>query len=167
MKEPFKNIGKYIGYWVGGAVAALALQGCAMNTVNLRLDEKIASEPPVAHKKDLKAETAKFIDTATGLTEQQRTKLRSVREWINASIDDLDLQSIRLRSVLVKDVISENYDSNEVDLIKTRLKDISDRKLSVMFEAVRKVDAAMGHPDPNRRTEEDFVVYPAILVYPW
>lgn len=156
-----------VGYWLGGVIAAVALQACATNTVNLRLDEKLAAEAPIEHKKDLRAESAKVIDTTPSLTEEQRTKLRSVRDWINANIDNLDQQSLKLRAVLVQDVISTDYDSTEVALIKSRLKEVEDKKLSLIFEAARKVDAAMGHPDPDRRMSEDFVVYPAMLVYPW
>src|SRR5579862_3939202 len=125
------------------STAALAA-GCAHGDLDHRIDEKLAKEPE-ANRAALQKETAQVIKTAPGLTDEQRAKLEALRKSMRAEADQLRAQSLKLRAVLIADVISPNFDEDEVELIKRRMKALEDQRLSAIFGAVDQANTILGH----------------------
>lgn len=146
--------------WLGLAMAStlalpLTLQGCAQTAVQKRVDTEVAQENTVNTRSELRAEADQTIKTAPGLTDEQRTRLLALRTATSAQSDELRLQSLKLRSVLIKDLITTNYDQDEVALIKKRMRDVEDQRLSLVFKAVEDANVILGHDYANRENIMD------------
>jgi len=124
-------------------VLGLALQGCATAT-NRNLDSKLNQEASVQNRKEFQSEANRTIETAKGLTLEQRQSLESLKATMWTKREALGEQSLKLRAILVKDLISSNYDMDEVNLIKARLSDLEDQRLTLIFDAVSKANEIMG-----------------------
>lgn len=138
--------------WVFLAMtSAVTLQGCAHSAENKRVDNEVAQENSVKSRADLSTEAGQLIQNSPGLTAEQRSKLSALRDSTRAKIDEIASESLRLRSVLIKDLISTNYNANEVELIENRMKKAEDKRLSVTFNAVEQANTILGHDvTPNR-----------------
>ncbi|MGZ6359223.1 MAG: hypothetical protein ACXWP1_08725, partial [Bdellovibrionota bacterium] len=58
--------------------------------------------------------------------------------------DDISSQSLKLRSVLVEEILSPNYSLDEVGMIKGRLKKLEDKRLSLMFDGIDQANTILG-----------------------
>lgn len=144
--------------WIVVVAGLLLMQGCASNEVEQRLDEKLAQETQIKHRDDLRAESKNLIDSAQGLTAGQKTELTQLRKATTAEMDKITNDSLRLRSILIKDIMSPNYNAKEVDLIKRRLQDVEDKRVDLMMDAADKANKIMGHEaEQNEKLIRDFV----------
>jgi len=124
-------------------VLSLQTVGCATAKLNRQLDEKLAQETSINGRKGIQAEAGQLIKEAPSLTPEQKKDLEILGKSLSSQLDEITKESLKLRSVLVKDVIS-NYDSREIDLIRDRLQQIEDRRLRLIFSVVRKTNAILG-----------------------
>ena len=131
---------------------AIALQGCAHSALETRVDNEVAQESRIKTSSDLRAESAHLIQSAPNLTLDQRSKLTNLRAATEIQIDLARAQSLKLRSVLMKDLISTHYDADEVALIKQKMRDLENKRLSVTFNAVEEANTIMGHGLIENRT---------------
>lgn len=136
---------------------ALALQGCA-TSVKHNLDQKLGQEQAVTTRTELRAEAGKTIEQAPGLTPEQRQALESLKSTAGAQMDQYSQQALKLRAILVKDLLSTKYDMDEVNLIKARLSDLEDRRLNVIFDAITKANTILGRQAAlNQPIFRDFI----------
>jgi hypothetical protein len=126
-------------------VLALIAQGCASSALNRKIDNEMAQETSIKTHADLRNETGQLIQTAPGLTAEQRSKLATLRDSTRAQLDTMWMQSLKLRSLLLKDLVSANYDVDEVELIKRRIRDLESKRLTVTFDAVEQANQILGH----------------------
>lgn len=122
--------------------ACVLVTGCS--TTGQKLDEKLAAEPAKTSRAEIRAETDFLIENDASLSDDQKKRLSILRSNISAKLDELSDQSLKLRSVLVEEILSPNYSMNEVSLIKKRLKKIEDRRLTVMFDGVDQANSILG-----------------------
>jgi PBP1b-binding outer membrane lipoprotein LpoB len=137
-------------------LAALALQGCAHSAAERHVDQEVAQETAVKSRSDIGAEAGALIQTAPGLSDDQRARLSAVRASTHAQLDELGAQSLKLRALLVKDLISTDYNEDEVELIKKRIKKLENKRLSVIFGAVEQTNSILGREAAaNRRMMDE------------
>jgi sensor histidine kinase regulating citrate/malate metabolism len=125
-------------------VAAVSISGCAHREVSARLDEKLKNETPVKSSAELSAEATQVFNSIEGLTAHQKQGLVEVHNDVKKNMVFYREQSLKLRSLLIKDLASPDYDSAEVDLIKKRLKTVEHDRLSSLFDGVDRVNAILG-----------------------
>jgi hypothetical protein len=124
-------------------LAGIATSGCASST-NKALDAKIEQEAPVANRQGLKDEATRLIENDKDLSYDQKKQLSILRTQLSAQLDDISGQSLKLRSVLVEEVLSPNYSLGEVSLIKRRMKNLEDKRLTLIFDGVDKANSILG-----------------------
>ncbi len=124
------------------------LQGCATNRAATQLDRKLSDETTVHDPEDLRIESKQVIEASQQLTPEQRTQLLAIRNDLSTKSRESREQSFKLRSLLIKDLVSQKYDDAEVDLIKKRINELEQNRLSNLFEAVAKAQVIMGR-EPN------------------
>ncbi len=124
--------------------SGLAFQGCAHSSLDQKIDAKVAQEEDVKTQADLAKKATDEIKTAAGLTESQRTKLLALQESTQEQLKQLRSQSLKLRSVLVKDLFSQDENGYEIELIKRRIQDIERKRLSVAFNALDQANSILG-----------------------
>ncbi|CAK9252868.1 unnamed protein product [Sphagnum jensenii] len=118
----------------------------ANESISGQVDSQVAQEGAVQSQSDLHKETKRVIQNAPGLTDQQRSQLAVLRRTTHTQVDQNNQESLKLRAALLKDLVASNYKQDEVDLIKSRMKDLSDKRLSLMFNAVDQANKILGHP---------------------
>lgn len=126
-------------------------QGCASAALNTKIDRELAQESAVKSRTDLRKEAGQLIQTTPGLTADQRSKLSSLRDTTRAQLDAMAGQSLKLRSVLLKTLVAANYNDDEVELIKQRIKDLEEKRLTVTFNAVEQANQILGHETEANR----------------
>jgi len=122
----------------------LVLQGCAHSPIDDQLDKKLANEPAAETRAQLSVEAGQQIAADKELTPEQKSKLAAIGKQTRAKTDALREESVKLKMVLVKDLLASNYDSTEVDLIKKRIRDNEQAKLSEYFKAIRETNILLG-----------------------
>src|SRR5665213_2303909 len=91
--------------------AVVVLAGCV--TTNKDLDKKVASEPQVQNRAALSVEATSLIQNSKNLNSDQKTNLIALRDSTRQQLDDLQKESMKLRSVLIHEVLSSNYNPKE------------------------------------------------------
>lgn len=117
--------------------------GCA-HKAETKLENKISQEAPITDS-SLSADAKKLIDSAPGLTDGQRSRLTTLREETQKSVSGLEERSLKLRSILYKDLAAAKFDRKEVDMIKNRIKGVEKKKVSILLEAVEKANSILGN----------------------
>ena len=125
--------------------SVLALQGCAHSALEKQVDDKVAQENTVKNHAELQTQANQMIDSSTSLTAEQKSKLSALRTSTRSQTDQMWEQSLKLRSLLVKDLISSSYNEDEAELIKERIKTLEDQRLTVLFGAVDQANKILGH----------------------
>lgn len=123
---------------------AILLQGCAQDTIERRIDRKLSEETNVKSRSDLSDEASNLIKNMPGLSIDQRARLSDLRTDTNALIAELTNQSLKLRGLLIRDVVSDNYDAEEVLAVKARLRALEEKRLTVMFETIDQANEILG-----------------------
>ncbi len=121
---------------------ALFLGGCATGA-DKKLDQKLLQEPVIPNAAALGQEVPAKINADSKLTPEQKRKLTALREETSDSLKRLRSQSLQLRGLLIQDFADGN--DAEVDLIHSRLNDLSARQVSLLFDSLNKGNEILGH----------------------
>ena len=117
--------------------------GCS-SLNNKNLDQKISHETHVTTREELRTETKDSIENSVNLTADQKKQLTELRLSITNQTNEMNKKSLELRSVLLKDILSTNYNHKEVGLIKNRMKKLEEKRLTMIFDALDKANVIMG-----------------------
>ena len=123
--------------------------GCASTSADRRIDSKLEAEPAVSDSNALGGEFKTMIDHSQKLTLIQKNKLLALQNDTRDQLSQLKNQSLKLRSILIKDVMQAGYNPNEIELVKERLKKTEDRRLTVIFNAVDHAETIIGNELPE------------------
>lgn len=136
-------------------IAGLGVVGCAHPGTEARLDTKVNQETTIRNEKDLRLTSDKALDESR-LNENQKIRIRELRTEMGRKIAGLREESIRLRSLLVKDVLGEKYNKREVASLQRRIRANQDSQLSILFEGVEQANAILGRQS-NADARERFL----------
>jgi hypothetical protein len=125
-------------------MSSMALQGCAHRELSSKIDREVSQESAIKSHSDLRSETSQLIDSSPNLTAEQRLQLSALAKSVRTRSDLLWSESLKLRSVLIKDLLAADYDEDEVELIKRRIKSVESQRLSVTFDAIEKAKLILG-----------------------
>ncbi len=139
----------------------LGMAGCSHGELEKRLDAKLVQEAHIKTRSDFNAETRERIEGMSGLTTEQRTQLLALRATSQNEMELLNQQSLRLRMVLVQDLIQPDYDDEEVQLIKRKIQKAEERKVSIIFTVADQVNRILGRVTTphHKRAFDDIIGY--------
>ena len=125
-------------------------------TPDQKLDEKLKLEKNINTIFDFRVESRRKIEGVKGLTDKMRAELIELTTDTYFKIRELDTQSLRLRSVLISDLVND-YDRTEIALIRKRLQNLAERRVAVIIESVESAHKILG-PTANEHKEilDDF-----------
>ncbi len=138
------------------SACGLILVACSHKSIDKELDRKVAQETQINTQADLNAESERLIESAPGLTPTQRTQLIALRESTRAATQEQTKESLRLRSVLVKDLLSSNFNRQEVAVLKNKIKKTDQAKLSILMDSIRKTNLILGRHAKDDYSERDY-----------
>jgi hypothetical protein len=136
-----------------------SFQGCAHSALENKIDAEIAAEGDLKSRADLRTEAERVVNSTSGLTADQRSRLLSLRTSTRQRLGDLNSDSLKLSSVLIKELLTADYSDDEVVLIKKRMKNLENERLGVIFEAVKVANSILGRDSvKSRYFMEDLMV---------
>jgi trehalose-6-phosphatase len=140
------------------ATALFALHGCSTGALNKQVDIDLTRENAVKTRNDLRAESRQVIESAPGLTDDQRSRLAILWTATRAQDDEMRSKSLKLRAMLIKEIVAESYDSDKIELIEHRVKALEDKRVSLAFESVEQAKKIMGREAVvNRAVMDEFL----------
>lgn len=126
-------------------VATVFCAACAHTSMDEQLDKKVANESNIQTREDLRKEAEQDILAKKNLTEKQKKDLEELRKDINQNDNSVWQQTLKLRAVLIKEMLADNYSENQVLLIQKRLKKLEDQRLNAQFKAIERAKKILGH----------------------
>jgi hypothetical protein len=126
------------------------LAACSSAEENRRLDEKLG-QTPLETPQELDRRARDITQNTPGLTDAQRTRLDDLRQSTHDKLAALSSESLRLRSLLVKDTLREKPDRKEIAQLKARLKKVSKERLDTVFGAADQANEILGRDKLVRR----------------
>lgn len=128
------------------ALSAL-LQSCGTTKAQRSVEEKLAAEPPISDQATLADKEQQTIESATNLTEDQKAQLNALRQSAREKSAQIEEQSLKLRDILVKDLVAANYDSkksNEVRTIKSKIVKLNRERTNLTLDSIEKAQKILG-----------------------
>lgn len=136
--EIYKHAGK-------GLLAFVFALGCSHKTEK-EIQRKVSEESHVQTIEDFTEASDKVINEAQGISDAQRAKLVVLRRETLEKIDQQDQEEIRLRLVLLKEILDFDENRFETNLVRQKLRKVHAKKYSLLMDAVRETYAIIGKP---------------------
>jgi hypothetical protein len=122
------------------------------------VDSKLAQTPPVSGPAELRKTTADTIASTPGITEDQRAKLVVIQKTTEGKLDKLRQESLKMRELLIQEVVrTDGYNDNEVNRIKSRLKDVEGKRLTTLFKALDQANDVLGHQTQRKQVMDSMM----------
>lgn len=135
-----------------GALAVMVLLlfgGCSHAQMDRDIDQKVQGEGEIHGAGALDEKTKQWIETAEGLSGEERRKLLELEATTNSRLHEMREESLKLRALLVRDLLQANDLSDECSRIEVRIKKLENERLQTMFSAVRQVNQILGRTHPQ------------------
>jgi hypothetical protein len=130
----------------------LLLVGCAQKEVESNLTKKMSVEQPVTGTAELQSDAGSLIDSSN-LRAQQKNQLRALQTETVKKLQALRDESLKLRSILIKDVFSAKYNKSEVRLIQKKIDKLEHKRLALTFETIDKANGILGRETDAEESE--------------
>jgi hypothetical protein len=126
------------------------ITSCAFNrTSEKNLDQKIETQTSAKNSSGLVGLSSQMIDNIPNITATQKQKLSDLQKQTKKQMDEYTKESLSLREVLIKDVLSQDYNGKEVSLIKERLRKLEIARLNKIFAAADRANEILGRSTPQ------------------
>lgn len=146
-------------FWI---VLSVMLVSCASKQENQKnIEAKVANEN-VTSGAELNTSLHKIISESNTLSEKQKKDLTKIVEDTRTQNQQLQEESLKLRLVLIKELISTKVNPAEVKLIKKDIKKAEAKRLKNMFAAIDQISRIVAK-DPGR---DDFVDHMMVIDRP-
>lgn len=123
--------------------------GCASNkAARQEVQEKVSQEKTTGGR-DFFHNVLEIINTSETLNADQKQKLRILVTDIGQKNKALFEESFKLRSVLLKELVSGKVHQKEVRILKKKIKKTEGERISNIFSGIDKISAIVSN-DPGR-----------------
>src|SRR4051812_48398290 len=113
-------------------LAATLLPSCASTDLNRRLDDRLAEEGSIKTRKDLDSKASALLQQTPGLTASQRDRLAGLKSSVQEKLQANSKESLKLRALLVEDVLSPGDHSAEIAELKSRLRKLARERVNTI-----------------------------------
>ena len=122
---------------------------CAHHQTQQTIDQKLQTVPATITPQALYDKAGDLIKNSPDLTAEQRNQLTDLHNKTHDELFKLQEQSLKLRDLLITDMVQPNYSVDEITQIKKRLKKVEQNRLNVVFNAVDKASVILGRSHGN------------------
>ena len=130
---------------------SIGLSGCVQSEIKT-LDKKVKAESEITDSKQLQSEATKIIDQSS-LTPEKKDQLKSLQSRTGQKLDSLLEDSLKLRELLVKDVVAKQYNRAEVHLIQKKMKAVEDQRMAVILGTIDEANRIIGRETDREQAE--------------
>ena len=138
-------------------LAPLLLISCASKSDRMEVQEKVAQET-VQDGRSLGRNIDEVISTSKTLDQAQKDELRKVMNEVKGKNLSLMQESFKLRAVLIKEMLAQNFNQNQVRLIKKKIKKNESERLRNSLKAIDKISIIV-RKDPEGHLILDHMFY--------
>jgi len=132
------------------ALAALLFTGCAHDpSVDRKVENELAAEPPVSTGRQLAAESRDLINTSSELTPEQKERLLTLHTRMAGEARETREEEGRLKMVLFRTVLDPSSREAEITNLKTRILALDQKKTERMLSALSEVREILGRRPIN------------------
>lgn len=131
-------------------LALFALVSCSSKSQQRELEAK-AAESKVQDGKALGNKIHDLIHSSKTLTEVQKTELEAIMTANKQKADELTGKSFQYRGVLVKSLLSGNYNQKEVNILKKDIAKIEKAKLKNTFDTIDKITSIVAKHEEKQK----------------
>lgn len=135
------------------ALSLASIFGCSSQSENV-LDQKIAALQVSGTQLD--DEFSKDLAASTTLSDEQKSKMKSLRKNTLKQITEFNDAILKLKIVLIRDLLSSNFEQEEIDLIKSKVQNIEEKKMAVFLGAIKAANELMGKTETNEKIYRGF-----------
>lgn len=135
----------------------LSLASCASKNEERALQVK-AQESKVNDAPALKQTIHDLIHSSKTLTEAQKIELETIMTENKAKADELTEKSFQFRSVLIKSLLSGNYNQKEVNILKKDIEKIEKLRLKNTFDTVAKITNIVAKHEQKEKFAEHLIM---------
>lgn len=141
------------------ALMALTLiaSSCASNTVEKKIDQEI-KDVPASETKSI-AKTVKEQIAASGLTEEQKTKLMALEEKAHADHVAVTEEIEKTKIVFIQTLLAPKMSQREYSVLKKKLTELDKKRLDNGFKVAAEVRKII-NPAANTHERE---IYKAVI----
>lgn len=97
------------------------------------------SQENISSGQELNTTLHEVINHSKTLTDEQKEKLRKIVDDVRAQNQALQEETLRLRLVLIRELISENVSQKEVKVIKKNIVKAEDMRMKNTFRAINEI----------------------------
>ena len=146
---------------IGILTTGLILLGGCTHKIEKEIEKKVSQEANINTQSDLNAESEKVLESAKGITEEQRAKLIALREKTRSLTQEQSKESLRLKAVLMKELLASDYNRQEVNMIKNKIQKVENKKISILVDAIKETNSILGRRTRanDDRFENDFIIH--------
>jgi hypothetical protein len=135
------------------------LTACATSR---KLDQKLAQQPPLSSQKNL-ADKYKDLVESSNLQSQQKAALLALRDENRKQGEAMRQEALKLRSLLIQDVLASKYNAKEVNLLKRRISKLEKKRTALLFDTIDRANEIMGRSDFSRNQLMEGLIRPDLL----
>ncbi|MCM2351012.1 MAG: hypothetical protein NDI69_13405 [Bacteriovoracaceae bacterium] len=133
---------------------SLAVSCASKKAAHHNVEEKVSQET-VIDGQALGAKIREMINSSQTLDADKKAKLNALITDVGGKNKKLTEESFKLRSVLVKELISGNVNRKEVKILKKKIKDVEAEKLKNSLATIDKFSAIVsGDPEKEKMMQE-------------
>jgi hypothetical protein len=138
-------------------LALLALVSCASKSQQRDIEAK-AAESKVQDGPALKTKIHDLIHSSKTLTDAQKNELETILSANKQKADELTEKSFQYRGVLVKSLLSGNYNKKEVSILKKDIEKIEKAKLKNTFDTIDKIVAIVAKHEEKEKIYDHVIM---------
>jgi hypothetical protein len=138
----------------------IGICGCSSDAKREKhIRQGLSQEENVVDANTLRIDINKTINESKTLTDQQKVQLQAILEEAKVKMASLIQDSSRLKAVLVKEILSGKVDTEELRIIKKRIRSLDSKKTKFSFEAIDKIAKITMKDEDQRLYIEDMLYY--------
>jgi hypothetical protein len=108
------------------------------------LDKKIQIQRPANTPEEIRDRAAETFSNASGLTPDQKLRIKKVYLKTYDSAKDIGMKIGKSKSLLFMTIAEKNYSAKNVEEIKSRIVELDNNRLKIMFSALEEVQTIVG-----------------------
>jgi len=157
--ENFIMYSKIKGIYSSYRVACLGvllttMVGCAHSPLDHSLNGKLSEEVEVSDYAQMKNESRVIIEKAP-ITDEQKNRLLTLKLETAKKMDQFDKDLLKLKGVLLRNIVSEKYAPKEVVAIEKKIESLSKEKLATFFGALEMASKILGKSTAKEKVLEN------------
>lgn len=140
------------------ALVVLVFTGCASREkAQTKIEKKITLETGVTDGRSLGRGVREMIHDLSNLDSHQKKELELILDRTAAKGQALSEKSFKLKSVLIKELLSGKVESSEVGLLKRDIRQVEKQRLKLTFETIGEISRVVeGDPDAQALLQRVF-----------